>query len=206
MKINQKYTTTTVSKPSKPGCWDILDVYVHLTDKEGNKTQIGHYERNYTSLFNTFCPFFQNGREYALFSKEYTATRIMTLPDCKDIGGEESSGNGFCPTDYFVPGVGRGKFGFIAGCIWGDDWSWKIQYLDLSKVSKGIVIRDERFGYISLPKNMKLRDAINMEDYFEKGLLKEYPDEDCKIIEIAHSSIFNLDILEKEIKKEIIEK
>ena len=28
--------------------------------------------------------------------------------------------------------------GFVAGCVWGDDSSWKIEYLDLSKADEGI--------------------------------------------------------------------
>jgi hypothetical protein len=50
--------------------------------------------------------------------------------------------------------------GFVAGCIWGDDSSWKIQYLDLSRVEEGIIRREERFGYIELPQSVRLRDAI----------------------------------------------
>jgi hypothetical protein len=56
-------------------------------------------------------------------------------------------------------------FGFVAGCLWGDDSSWKIQYLDLTEAEKGILKREERFGYIELPNNIRLRDAINMSDY-----------------------------------------
>ena len=36
------------------------------------------------------------------------------------------------------------------GCYWGDDNSWKVQYLDLSEIEKGIIRRDERFGYAEL--------------------------------------------------------
>jgi hypothetical protein len=43
-------------------------------------------------------------------------------------------------------------FGFVAGCIWGDDSSWKIEYLDLSAVDKGEIRRHARFGYIEMPK------------------------------------------------------
>lgn len=53
-------------------------------------------------------------------------------------------------------------FGFVAGCEWGDDATSKIQYLDLSQVSKGIIKRDARFGYIVLPLNQKLEEAIDM--------------------------------------------
>ena len=58
-------------------------------------------------------------------------------------------------------------FGFVAGCHWGDDTSWKIQYLDLSEAEKGIVKRDARFGYIALPdKSISLKKAIDMSSYF----------------------------------------
>lgn len=157
----------------------------------------------------------------------------MELPSCKDIGGEEPSAGGFCPTDYFVPtyieqetswktiSATRGKiggdvsrrrlnnpeeedltesveirefiyqgtdelckittinrplsplnyydFGFMAGCIWGDESSWKIQYLDLSKVEKGILVREERFGYVELLEDMTLKDAIRLSGYIEES-------------------------------------
>ncbi len=180
---------------------------------------VGEYERNY-ALLNTFCCFRKDDREYALYSPNYSATRIMELPSCKDLGGEETSSNGFCPTDYYVPSyidreitwhnglVARSRvheprpenlkpevwkatvldaktgekievedrsypvssllyypFGFVAGCLWGDDSTWKIQYLDLSEADKGIVKRDERFGYIVLPEKLRLKEAVDMSDY-----------------------------------------
>lgn len=187
--------------------------------------QIGEFDRNYPTLFNAFFPFHLNGADLALYSPDYTVTRIMSLPSCKDLGGEEPDSMGFCPVDYFVPSfiiqeqvsnsVGSGgrvnttkqtrriyepaeaeledrsisypgmdlvlgeeteittsykvvtpltysPFGFVAGCIWGDDSSWKIQYLDLSQADSGIVKRDERFGYIALPRKTSLREAIDM--------------------------------------------
>jgi hypothetical protein len=57
------------------------------------------------------------------------------------------------------------SFGFVAGCIWGDDSTYKIQYLDLTEAERGIIKRDERFGYIALPENQSLKDAIDMYDY-----------------------------------------
>ena len=59
--------------------------------------------------------------------------------------------------------------GFVAGCVWGDDSTWKIQYLDLSRVEEGVIRREERFGYIELPRSVSLRDAIDMEDLHETG-------------------------------------
>ena len=56
-------------------------------------------------------------------------------------------------------------FGFVAGCVWGDDSSWKIQFLDLSEIQTGAIKRDARFGHIEMPNNMSLREAINMGDY-----------------------------------------
>src|SRR5262245_9428724 len=40
---------------------------------------------------------------YALYSSNYTATRVMKLPECRDLGGEEPSSGGFCPVELFVP-------------------------------------------------------------------------------------------------------
>src|SRR5215471_20205604 len=56
-------------------------------------------------------------------------------------------------------------FGFVAGCIWGDDSSWKIEFLDLSAIANGVIKRDARFGYIEMPEGMSLKQAINMDDF-----------------------------------------
>jgi hypothetical protein len=194
----------------------------------GVEEMIGEYDRNYSILFNTFFPFRLNGVDLALYSPNYMTTRIMELPSCKDIGGEDPDYYGFCPVDYFVPtfideevkytvrssdgtvtedvrnrrvnnpGAGslvesvmhrawvngnngdlmRGEtttrplteafyypFGFVAGCIWGDDSSDKVQYLDLSRADRGIIKREEKFGYIELPPKMRLKDAVDMSLY-----------------------------------------
>ena len=194
---------------------------------DGNEEQIGEYDRNYNELYDTFFPFQLNGRDLALYSPDYTSTRIMELPSCLDLGGEPRDEMGFCPVEYFIPTyldqeiihesnnealpprqVSKNRvnnprdfflkeerqehkytngitgqectdviisrpltpilyypFGFVAGCIWGDDSSWKIQFLDLSEADKGMLKREERFGYIELPENQTLKDAINMEDF-----------------------------------------
>ena len=56
-------------------------------------------------------------------------------------------------------------FGFVAGCIWGDDSSWKIEFLDLSEIGNGVIKRDVRFGYIEMPEGMRLHQAVNLGDY-----------------------------------------
>ena len=98
----------------------------------------------------------------------------MKLPECIDLGGENSACLGFCPTQLWVPQqieIGRGtvgttdeeyviydyegfngQWGFVAGCIWGDDSSWKMQLLDLRNASKGEIKRVHEFGYHELPE------------------------------------------------------
>lgn len=67
-------------------------------------SQIGEYERNYCRA--PFYAFEQSGKWYALYSRDYTATRLMSLPECVDLGGEEREAWGFCPVEYFVPTIG----------------------------------------------------------------------------------------------------
>lgn len=177
-----------------------------------NGDQIGSYIRNYSNVLNTFYPFMCKGKWYALYSEDYTCTSLMSLPECKKIGGEDPDSFGFCPVELWVPAFlkvtrniviknredicndtyyfdnssfvrkelkeGRSlntrrmtttlgewdytPFGFVAGCIWGDDSSWKIQYLDLSRADEGIIIRDDRLDYCELPDKMDLQDAIHL--------------------------------------------
>jgi hypothetical protein len=79
-----------------------------------------------------------------------------------------------CPVDFYVPyedervtAAGHaGQFGFVAGCMWGDDSSWKIQYLDLSGIESGIFSRQERFGYLSMPADRRrLAECISFDSY-----------------------------------------
>ena len=53
----------------------------------------------------------------------------------------------------------------MAGCVWADDHSWKVEYLDLSAVDKGEIRRDARFGYIEMPHGISLKQAIDLRDY-----------------------------------------
>ena len=182
----------------KPGTWRGLKIGVFRSEGESEE-QVGEYERNYPTLYRTFFPFQKEGKDFALYSPDYTVTRIMELPTCKDIGGEEPQSNGFCPVDLYVPAfvvrefrrqsgevarytVNKPEerdlkdtedskvaiplqyypFGFVAGCIWGDDSSWKIQYLDLSKSERGLIKRDDRFGYIEMPYALNLKESIDI--------------------------------------------
>lgn len=203
MKINdelvKKYTTTATKVPTRPGCWDVLRVEVF----DGG-VKCGEYGRNYSSMYSTFHPFSKGGKHYALYSPQYTATRVMSLPDCKDLGGEEAHGNGFCPTGYAVPyeeycyqprspedpypeGAPVGgeeykawwernpfisrmfdaEFGFVCGCVWGDDsGGWKLEYLDLSRAHEGVIKREARLGYCELfMPSSELHLGINVEEW-----------------------------------------
>ena len=202
-----------------PNKWETLKVGVFRSEGESEE-QVGEYNRNYSTLFNTFFHCTYGGKDYALYSPDYTVTRIMELPSCRDIGGEEPHSAGFCPVDFFVPRFidreytnaegekhryrvnepgpehlgsrtqkfygldGKtGKqisvekpdnpigplvyypFGFVAGCIWGEDSSMKIRFLDLSEIENGVIKSDARFGYIEMPEGMPLNQAIQMGDY-----------------------------------------
>jgi hypothetical protein len=186
---------------SQPGAGYGIRVGVFRSEGDSEE-KVGEYSRNYLHFYRTFYPFRKNGKDYALYSPEYSLTRVMELPSCKDIGGEEPSPDAFCPVDYYVPcyivrestmgNVGHKfvvnepgpenliesnydkpvspvlyyPFGFVAGCIWGDDSSMKIQYLDLEHVEAGIIKRDERFGYIKMPDKLTLKDSIDLSDYY----------------------------------------
>jgi len=203
----------------RPNTWATLRVGVFRSEGDAEE-QVGEYHRNYSTLFNSFFHCTQGGKDYALYSPDYTVTRIMELPSCRDIGGEEPHSAGFCPVDFYVPRyidreytdlegkrhryrVNEPKaeylesrtqrfyrrdektgeqisvekpdqaispllcysFGFVAGCIWGDDSSWKIEFLDLAEIANGVIKRDARFGYIEMPEGMSLKQAIRMVDF-----------------------------------------
>lgn len=136
--------TTRVTETSPPRTWK--KVHVEVFD-QGRK--VGEFDRNYNML-GTFEPFRQGDRDYALVSPHYTAISLMDLRTGEIIGGEEPNSNGFCPVGFYVPDWwdvhdGRvlpgslwwtpdyewpaGDFGFVWGCVWGDDSSWKVQHV-----------------------------------------------------------------------------
>lgn len=176
------------------GYWKYLKIGVFENDK-----QIGEYKRNYSCFFDTFFPFKIGEDWFALYSEDYTATSVMSLPDCKKIATEQPDAFGFCPVEFFVPRkefctitrenlpdlhfwdydisednkddfVYDIKNSFVAGCVWGDDSSWKIQSLDLSEVKQGIIKRTDKFGYIVKPYKSSLSDCICIPEYsYEDG-------------------------------------
>lgn len=167
------------------------------------ETLLGGYRRLYPSFAKeTFMPFEWKGQWYALYSANYTCTRVMRLNEdsLEDWCGEAPASHGFCPTEFYAPQVyvidANGDetwclheptlyssyaefakeaaetespirypgFAFLAGCIWGDDSSWKLRYIDYSKVDEQVLSVDERFGYHELPAG-SLSQSIDLSSW-----------------------------------------
>jgi hypothetical protein len=54
------------------------------------------------------------------------------------------------------------ELAFVAGCVWGDDSSWKIERLDLRELEQGRIGRHNDLGYIEMPPKMQLVDCIHV--------------------------------------------
>lgn len=173
-KPRDKYFVTGSPKPNRPGTWDSTQVQVFRRGHSVEQNElVCEYARNYAML-QTFEPFRQRSRDFALISRSYTKTAVLDLASGAIIAEEDEPGlpgSGFCPVGFYVPDWWDvhhgdvipgseywtadhewpvGDFGFVWGCYWGDDSSWKVQYLDLSRVREGVIRRDERFGYVEL--------------------------------------------------------
>lgn len=53
-------------------------------------------------------------------------------------------------------------FGFVAGCLWGDDSTAKLRYIDLAKIVNKELHVTEKFGYWEIPDRMTLQQAVDM--------------------------------------------
>jgi hypothetical protein len=178
--------STRVTTTSEPHLW--TKVRVEIVDGEH---VVATYDRNY-GMLDTFEPFRQGDRNFALIAPDYTASSVISLESGEIIASEEPNSVGFCPVGFYVPDwwdvhpsvrphvleghppdepflrpgtlswrneyewPSRGDFGFVWGCVWGDDSSWKVQYLDLSDIQQGVIRREERFGYLKLATHEKL--------------------------------------------------
>lgn len=172
-KPRDAYAVKVTTRANAPGTWDSSAVEVfRRTDSSAGLQKVGEYVRNYAML-HTFEPFRQRGHDYALISRNYTQTAVLDLATGTVIAEEteDAPGTGFCPVGFYVPDWWdvhdgsiipgheswnedrewpTGDFGFVWGCYWGDDTSWKVQHLDLRKIREGIINRDDRFGYVAL--------------------------------------------------------
>ncbi|MEO8801251.1 MAG: hypothetical protein ABI551_25390 [Polyangiaceae bacterium] len=165
-KPRDRFVIETTNKPNGYGIMDSLVVDVY---RRGQDERIARYERNLTGV--AFEPFRQGTRELALISRDYEKTAVLDLATDEVIAEENNEQMGFCPVGFYVPDwwdvndgsviPGNeywssstewpvGDFGFVWGCVWGDDSAWKIQYLDLSRVREGVILREERFGHVEL--------------------------------------------------------
>lgn len=208
--IGTPYSIRILPIPGEEGRWGTGRVEV----VENGERIIGGYTRMYPSYTSeTFYPFEIDGQWYALYSADYTATRVAKLGETfEDWCGEEGSSNGFCPTEFYVPRYnkfedshtdgtpftyytfdneykaeeltsqfygkeldknveqGNTSYGFLCGCIWGDDSSWKLRFIDLSGVPEKKLTITEKFGYWELPNTLKLSECIDLHESFEDTL------------------------------------
>jgi hypothetical protein len=188
-KPRDRYFVKGTPKPNRPGTWDstIVEVFRRASSSDGLEKAF-EYERYY-SLLQTFEPFRQGSREFALISRDYTKTAVLELASGVVIAEEidepgAPAGGGFCPVGFYVPDWWdvndcsvipgseywtadrewpNGDFGFVWGCHWGDDSSWKVQYLDLSRVQEGVVQRDDRFGYVELATSGYVSPSLTLD-------------------------------------------
>jgi hypothetical protein len=140
------------------------------------------YTRNH-EMFATFEPFRQRGRDLALVSRDYGKSAVMDLATGEIIAEEPDVKSSFCPVGFYVPDwwdlhddsilpgspywskdseLTDGTFGFVWGCEWGDDSTWKVQWLDLSRVAEGLLMREERFGYVEVSTRDWKSPALTM--------------------------------------------
>lgn len=166
MKRLKNYTVKTSDISNGHGYCNSLLVEIL---KDGIK--IGEYTRNYHSMYNTFYPFKWKEKEYALYSHDYETVSLMSLPDCQLIVEHNS---GFCPVDFSVPNdydywdeskldpnSKIANLAIVAGCVWGDDsGGWKLEAIDLSKISEGKLKVQDLFGYCELGSNELLDDCV----------------------------------------------
>lgn len=101
VKLINLYTTRITKVDTGKNTWSVLNVEILLNEDGKDPVVIGSYKRNYSLMYRTFLPFEKNGKHYALYSKDYQTTSVMSLPDCKHLASTNDFA--FCPVDYFVP-------------------------------------------------------------------------------------------------------
>jgi hypothetical protein len=111
-----------------------------------------------------FCPvefyvphYVETEQKYTAGNGETKSFKVFTV-DC-DVTNpelrEEFEGTEYVRDAYC-------NFGFLCGCHWGDDTSWKIRYMDLSQVPEKILTISEKFGYWQMPPTLTLRECVDM--------------------------------------------
>lgn len=177
----ERYTTRVLPDPGLGGS----SCHVQVVD---GARLVGAYDRNYAML-RTFEPFRQADHDYALVSPDKLLTSVLDLESGEIIATEQRQQPAFYPAGYYVPDWWdvhgepgtrlpgsstwrdddewpSGLFGFVWGAHVADDAQYKVQYLDLSRIQQGILVREERFGYLEIAAHDKLdgRDFILCEN------------------------------------------
>jgi hypothetical protein len=194
-KPRDRFTQAWEQRSSRPGCWDVTDAAIHdMEDRPG--VVVATYHRDYPGT-PPFEPFRQRGdgtdeMNYALVSPHYMGTSVIDL-STGNVIAEESQDDpayGFCPVGFYVPDwhdindgsvipgshwwhdsdeQPSGQYGFVWGCYWGDDNGWKAQFLDLSRVADGIIIREDRWPGLVL--DTRLGDPAEMINVSHDGFI-----------------------------------
>lgn len=191
MSPRERFTLEATPVENGKGYWSYRDCTVK---DEQTQEIVARWTYRY-SMRPPFEPFRQGDRFYALMATDYTRTSVIDLHTGEIIATEApeyydeaktKTGAGFCPVGFYAPDwwdihdgsikpgtrfwnkdmeKPDGTYAFVWGCYWGDDSSWKVQYLDLSKISEGKVLRDDRFGYVELATiSPKAEDFIRIYD------------------------------------------
>lgn len=178
--MTNRFTVTTKKVKIKEGCWEVLRCDVIDTSVlEGNL--IGSYDRNYSSLFNTFVPFEREGEWYALIGEQYNGFSIFRLtPKFERLYTTILSKGEFCPTDFYIPflkecydldnwdapinKVWTGYHAFLSGCFWGSEYETCCMYIDMTDLSNPVVkpLKDKEGYWIRIPTSGKLEDQISI--------------------------------------------
>lgn len=104
---NCPYHLEYESVKQSPPFWDtsVFKVYNSKTNE-----LVFPFDRNYSHMNGkVFYPFKKDNVWYALYSSKYTTTRVVNLDTGLDVCGEDQSGFGFCPVEFYVPIIRKYK-------------------------------------------------------------------------------------------------
>lgn len=171
--ISDRYTRLAVLDLEE-GIIAATEAYPAATESYVNMTKKYHPESTIAIgdpvPGNGFCPatfyvpeFFDDFKLDDYTSREAMDKDIQSTAEALSYVGDDNTKEQFAADwcDEYL-WSSSGQWGVYAGCVWGDDSSYKLRYVDLSKISEGIVTTDDRFGYVELPEG-KLKDLITLD-------------------------------------------
>lgn len=129
-----------------------------IEDWCGNIPSIGGFcpTEVYIPKYNTFKNSINRGTEIVEY--DFVLTDDSTEPSEEADFLDQVNHSGYQHTTYC-------NFGFLSGCVWGDDTSWKIRYIDLSKIQDKELVIIEKFGYWQIPNSLKLKECVDMTNW-----------------------------------------